>query len=87
MKVLITIENDEFRSILEYLHYQLPENLSRKFSDFTIAPCFMINEQSFEYQNLKFTLDTNEIYQKMHSFKKYSERKFIAKEKRNRNKK
>ena len=73
MKVLITIENDEFRSILEYLHYQLPENLSRKFSDFTIAPCFMINEQSFEYQNLKFTLDTNEIYQKMHSFKKYSE--------------
>jgi predicted AAA+ superfamily ATPase len=73
MKVSISIDTDDYRHILEYLHYQLPENLCRRFSDFTISPSFMINEHSFEYQDMKFTIDTKDVYQKMHHFRKYSE--------------
>jgi len=73
MKVIITIDQEPYRLILEYLHYQLPEEYTRQLSDFGIVPQLMIYHPEFKYLDLQFNLVENEIFQKSHMFRKYSQ--------------
>lgn len=73
MKVVITIDTCEFRMILEYLHYKVPDDYIRQLSEFTIGPTFMVFEPEFEYLNLKFKIVSTENFQVSGHFRKYSE--------------
>jgi hypothetical protein len=74
MKVVITVETSEFKMILEYLHYKVPDDYIRQLSDFTIGPSYMVFEPEFEYLNLKFRISTSkDPYSTLHNIKKYTE--------------
>ena len=73
MKVVITIEQEEYRFILEYLHFKLPQSYTRRLCDNKITPVYMINEPNFVFEDLTFTITTFPEFQKFHYFRKYSE--------------
>ena len=73
MKVILTNGQPEYDTILEYLHYKLPESLERKLSGFCIAPVFKIDYPEFECSNLHFKLKYTDKFQTFHNFRIYSE--------------
>jgi len=72
-KVVLSIDQQEYARVLEYLHFKLPSEYKRKLSGYCIGPIFKINEPEFEYLDLKFKLEYFEKFQTFHEFRKYSE--------------
>ena len=76
MKVIINKAGCLFNTILEYLNYKLPENITRVLQAVeSNEPLFQIYEKSFEYLDILFTIIENEnIYKTEYEyFYKYSE--------------
>jgi hypothetical protein len=64
MKVILSIEQQEYNIVLKYLHFKLPSELSRKFTHYissTQQVFFRINEPQFDYLDLHFEIITNKL--------------------------
>jgi len=77
MRVIVTRSDENYRMILEYLHYHLPSSITREFikcEEETFQPRFIINHPEFVYNEINFTIKTQEVYKKVYEvFYKYTE--------------
>jgi chaperone BCS1 len=77
MKVILSIEQDEYLMVLKYLHFKLPPEIPRRFSNYkcTEQVFYTIAEPVFDYNNLHFEILTKPgVFKKFDNiFREYSE--------------
>jgi len=77
MKIVILNSNENYNIILEYLHFHLDKTFIRELLNVNsdkFIPRYIINEPTFEYIGINFSILTNDIYKiNQNNFYKYSE--------------